>query len=187
MDLKSILHRNQVLHSYFEGRNWHENDEFTLKRELVLNRYILLPEHRYIIEDEWDVIDSRTDLGRGDLVFTDGTGCFAVVEVKWIDLDSGSRAGTTKRTSNRKKRRKVEEQAIEYANKYRAKLSDSEFVFVKSIEAFYFTNEANKPISIEQNRLINSEGYDLEKDNDYCHDDWWDDIAPNYYPGENDD
>ena len=21
----------------------------------------------------------------------------------------------------------------------------------------------------------------------YCHDDWWDDIAPTYYPGENDD
>ena len=100
------------------------------------------------IEDEWDVIDSKTNLGRGDLVFTDGTGCFAVVEVKWIDLDSESRMGTTKRTSNRQKRRKVEEQAIEYANKYQAKLSANKLIVVKSIAAFYFTNECDRPCPI---------------------------------------
>jgi hypothetical protein len=148
MEHEKILHRDKVLDSYFAGRDWDENDEYTLKRKLVLNRDRLLPQYPYVIEDEWDVIDSRTDLGRGDLVFTDGTGCFAVVEVKWIDLDSGSRTGSTKRTSNHKKRRKVEEQAIEYANNYRIKLSANELIDVKSIEAFYFTNECDKPSPI---------------------------------------
>jgi hypothetical protein len=148
MEHDRVLHRDKVLHCYFAGRDWDENDEYTLKRKLVLNRDRLLPQYPYVIEDEWDVIDSRTDLGRGDLVFTDGSGCFAVVEVKWIDLDSGSRTGTTKRTSNRKKRRKVEKQAIEYANNYRAKLSADKLIIVKSIEAFYFTNEYDKPFPI---------------------------------------
>jgi len=69
----------------------------------------LLPDYPYVIEDEWEVEPGRTDRGRGDLVFTDGAGCFAVVEVKWLDLESTGRTGTTKRTSNRKKRRAVEE------------------------------------------------------------------------------
>ena len=148
MEHEKILHRDKVLHCYFAGRDWDKNDEYVLKRKLVLNRDKLLPQYPYVIEDEWDVIDSRTNLGRGDLVFTDGTGCFAVVEVKWIDLDSGSRMGTTKRTSNRQKRRKVEEQAIQYANNYRVKLSANKLIVVKSMEAFYFTNEYDKPIMI---------------------------------------
>ncbi len=148
MKHERILHRDKVLHCYFAGRDWDENDEFILKRKLVLNRDRLLPQYSYIIEDEWDVIDSRTDFGRGDLVFTDGHGCFAVVEVKWIDLDSGLRIGTTKRASNRKKRRKVEEQAIEYAHNYRNKLSADKLIVVKSIEAFYFTNEHDQPIRV---------------------------------------
>lgn len=143
-----ILHRDKVLHSYFYGRNWDGNDEYMLKRNLVLNRNILFPQYPYVVEDEWDVIDSRTDLGRGDLVFTDGNGCFAVVEVKWIDLDGLVRGGNTRRESNRKKRRKVEEQAIEYANSYRAKLNSDKLIIVKFIEAFYFTNECNKPFHI---------------------------------------
>jgi hypothetical protein len=148
MEYERILHRDKVLHCYFAGRDWDENDEYTLKRKLVLNRNILLPQYPYVIEDEWDVIDSRTDLGRGDLVFTDGTGCFAVVEVKWIDLDGLLREGKTRRESNRQKRRKVEEQATKYADRYRAKLSADKLIVVKSIEAFYFTNEYDKPIRI---------------------------------------
>jgi hypothetical protein len=148
MKRDEILRRDKVLDSYFYGRNWDGNDEYTLKRKLVLNRNILFPEYPYVIEDEWDVIDSRTDLGRGDLVFTDGDGYFAVVEVKWIDLDGLARDGRTRRVGNRKKRRKVEEQAIEYANNYRAKLSADKLIVIKSIEAFYFTNECDTPSPI---------------------------------------
>jgi hypothetical protein len=148
MEHERILHRDKVLHCYFDGRDWDENDEYTLKRKLVLNRNRLLPQYPYVIEDEWDVIDSRTDLGRGDLVFTDGGGCFAVVEVKWIDLDGILRDAKTRRASNRGKRRNVEKQAAKYANLYRHKLSDIELVFVRHVEAFYFTNEYDKPISL---------------------------------------
>jgi hypothetical protein len=148
MEHERILHRDKVLHCYFAGRDWDENDEYTLKRKLVLNRDRLLPQYPYVIEDEWDVIDSRTDLGRGDLVFADGTGCFAIVEVKWIDLDGLLREGKTRRAGNRQKRRKVEKQAIKYADKYRHKLSADKLIFVKSIEAFYFTNEYDEPIRI---------------------------------------
>jgi hypothetical protein len=145
MKHNEILHRDHVLHSYFYGRNWDGNDEYTLKRKLVLNRNRLLPQYPYVIEDEWDFIDSRTDLGRGDLVFTDGSGCFAVVDVKWIDINGLSRDGRTRRVSNRKKRRKVEDQAIDYANRYHAKLIADQFIVVKPIEAFYFTNQCDKP------------------------------------------
>jgi len=34
---------------------------------------------------------------------------------------------------------------------------------------------------------IGSEVGDSDYDGSYCHDDWWDDIAPTYCPGENDD
>jgi hypothetical protein len=148
MEHERILHRDKVLHCYFAGRDWDENDEYTLKRKLVLNRDRLLPQYPYVIEDEWDVIDSRTDLGRGDLVFTDGIGCFAIIEVKWIDLDGLSREGKTRRESNRQKRRKVEEQAIKYAHIYRDKLSADKLIVMKSTEAFYFTNEYDTPIRI---------------------------------------
>jgi hypothetical protein len=149
MEHEIILHRDRVLSCYFSGRDWDENDEFTLKRKLVLNRIELLPQYPYVIEDEWEVIDNRNEFGRGDLVFTDSIGGFAVVEVKWIDLEPGTRTGTTKRASNRKKRRKVEEQAIEYATNYSAKLNTDKFIIVKSIEAFYFTNESDRPIGVK--------------------------------------
>ena len=146
MNKQEILHRDQVLHDYFKGRNWDNNGEYGLKRQLVINRSELLPNYPYVIEEEWEAIDNRTDLGRGDLVFTDGNGCFAIVEVKWIDLDGEGKIGTTRRTSNRKKRRKVEEQSREYARIYRKKLDDDANIVLKSIDAFYFTNESLQPI-----------------------------------------
>ncbi|WP_104545313.1 hypothetical protein [Chroococcidiopsis sp. TS-821] len=87
MDKSEIEHRNHVLRRYFSGRDWDRNNKYTLKRQLVLSSHQLLPNYPYVIEDEWEVEAGRTDKGRGDLVFTDGTGCFAVVEVKWIDFE----------------------------------------------------------------------------------------------------
>jgi hypothetical protein len=144
MELEKIENRDQIIHCYFDGRDWDKNGEFTLKRELVLNRAQLLPKYPYVIEDEWEVIDGRTDLGRGDLVFTDGNGCFAIVEVKWLDIESGANA-CNKRT---KKRRKVKEQARKYARHYQNRLMSTESNSMKSIEALYFTNDCKKPQSI---------------------------------------
>jgi hypothetical protein len=99
-----IQHRDQVLRAYFRGRGWDWNNEFLLKRKLILYSSQFLPQYPYVIDDEWEVEASRTDKGRGDLVFTNGAGSYAVVEVKWIDLEGLARDSATKRTSNRQKR-----------------------------------------------------------------------------------
>jgi hypothetical protein len=150
MNEQEIRHRDGVLHDYFYGRNWDKNGEYALKRKLVINRGRLLPNYPYVIEEEWEVTDNRTDLGRGDLVFTDGDGSFAVVEVKWIDLDGHLKNGKNRRENNRQKRRKVEEQSIEYALAYYNKLVKNNSSILKAIEAFYFTNESNKPTLIRK-------------------------------------
>jgi hypothetical protein len=144
MDKSKIEHRNYVLREYFKGRDWDGNNEYALKRQLVLRSHQLLPNYPYLIEDEWEVESGRTDKGRGDLVFTNGTGYFGVVEVKWIDLEGEGRTGSTKRTSNRKKRRVVEFQAIAYANLY-AELTLIAGDPVNGLEAFIFTNEYAQP------------------------------------------
>lgn len=144
MDQTDIEHRDQVLRSYFRGRDWDRNSEYALKRQLVLNSMKFLPGYPYVIEDEWEVESGRTDKGRGDLVFTDGEGCFAIVEVKWIDLEGIGRSGPTKRTSNRKKRRTVEQQGLDYAVDYLKILSKGTAI-VKRVEAYAFTNEQEHP------------------------------------------
>ena len=140
MNLSDIEHRDQVLRAYFAGRDWDVVGEYGLKRELVLNSLQLLPDYPFLIDDEWEYEPGQTNEGRGDLVFTDGTGRFAVVEVKYLVLnENGSTAGTkgrTRRGRNTKKRRKVEGQARDYADKLRAKLGDAQ-----SVEAYYFTND----------------------------------------------
>lgn len=152
MDKSKIEHRDQVLRAYFDGRNWDKNNEYALKRQLILSSHQLLPNYPYVIEDEWEVEPGRTDKGRGDLVFTDGNGCFAIVEVKWIDLEGVGRTGSTKRTSNRQKRRTVEKQARKYVNIYAELVGKLDTV--KHVEAFVFTNECVQPCSL---RIISFE------------------------------
>ena len=134
-----IHHRNQVLRAYFKGRDWDKNNEYSLKRFLVENSLELLPKYPYLFDDEWEVESSRAEQGRGDLIFTDGSGNYAVVEVKWIDLKgpTDQRSSSTRRTSNRKKRRVVEEQAKNYSHNLASLLGD----FV-SIEGYSYTNES---------------------------------------------
>jgi len=129
-----------VVRAFFEGKDWDRNDEFLLKRLVVLNSRDWLPDHPFLVEDEWDVVPGRTDEGRGDLVFTDGDREYAVVEVKFIDLDGDGKRGSTKRGSNRKKRRAVEEQAMTYAKKLYDRLGPT-----ARIEAYSYTNERNGP------------------------------------------
>lgn len=142
MNQREIEHRDRVLRTYFDGRTWDANSEYTLKRQLIRNSHQLLPEHPYVIEEEWEVEPGRTDQGRGDLVFTDGDNCFAIVEVKWIDLSGLGRKRSTRKVDNRKKRRKVEEQAVNYARLY---ASSANLTPDKKVEAFVFTNEFDRP------------------------------------------
>ena len=145
MKRSEIERRNRLLRNYFDGRDWDAVGEYGLKRELVLNSSQLLPNYSFVIDDEWEVEPGRSDQGRGDLVFTDGQGNFAVVEVKYLDLPSkdspiSNRSGKKRRESNREKRRQVEAQAPKYAKRLREKLGITE-----SVAAYYFTNEYKKP------------------------------------------
>lgn len=139
MNIGEIKYRDQVIRSYINNRNWDKNNEFLLKRKLILNSLQLLPKYPFVVEDEWEVEFGRSDSGLGDLIFTDGNGNFAVVEIKYIDkLNSGDTV-SNRRT---KKRQKVREQSIKYTDIY------SKNNFVKSIKAFIFTNDNSQPIEI---------------------------------------
>ncbi|EKU96948.1 hypothetical protein Lepto7375DRAFT_0878 [Leptolyngbya sp. PCC 7375] len=145
MNQSDIEHRDQVLRAYFAGRDWDVVGEYGLKRKLVLNSSQLLPNYPFLIDDEWECEPGQTNEGRGDFVFTDGKGRFAVVEVKYLVLnENGSaagRKGSTRRNGNTKKRRKVEGQASDYAEKLRAKLGNAQ-----SVEAYYFTSDDEKEL-----------------------------------------
>jgi hypothetical protein len=142
MNKTEIKHRDNVLRAYFQGRDWDKNNEYYLKQKFVTNSVIFMPGYPYLIDDEWEVEPSRAEKGKGDLLFTDGAGRFAIVEVKWIDLEgpNGSRTGSTRRGSNRKKRRQVEEQAVKYAQSL-GRLLDS---FIE-IEGYSYTNADPTP------------------------------------------
>ena len=112
VELIEAKRRDGVLRAYFVGKDWDENDEFRLKRDLVLRSTHLIPDYPYVVEDEWEVVAGATNHGRGDLVFADGRGGLAVVEVKFIDL---GRSGHTVRVKRTKSRGLVREQAISYA------------------------------------------------------------------------
>lgn len=69
MDRLELQRRNRVLRDYFEGRDWDENNEYALKRHLVLNSDRLLPAYPLLVDDEWEVEPNRDQAGRGDLLF----------------------------------------------------------------------------------------------------------------------
>ncbi|WOD37236.1 hypothetical protein [Nodosilinea sp. E11] len=142
MNQIEVKHRDSVLRAYFKGRDWDRNNERYLKQKFVTNSASFIPDYSYLIDDEWEVEPSRAEQGKGDLLFTDGAGRFAVVEVKWIDLEgpNGSRTGSTRRVSNRKKRRQVEEQAVRYAQAL-GRLLDS----FSEIEGYSYTNVETTP------------------------------------------
>ena len=150
MNQAIVIHRDRVLRDYFQGKNWDKNNEFELKRKLVLNSSRLLPHLPYLVDDEWEVEASRAEQGRGDLVFTDGVGHYAVVEVKWIDSEETDRQSRTRRESNRRKRKEVKEQALKYAAIFLDVWDDTELV-----QAFTFTNAAEQPELIKTLKKIN--------------------------------
>ena len=143
MDKYQIEYRNQVLRTYFRDRNWDKNDEYLLKQQFVKHSIILLPEYPYLIEDEWEVKDGQSDKGKGDLVFASEHSHFAVVEIKYIDLESTGHTSSTRRTA---KRQAVKKQAINYAATYAMR-------HLENVEAFAFTNENERPCSLGVQRF----------------------------------
>ena len=137
MNKSEMERRDQVLRAYFQGRDWDENNEYALTRHLVLNSYELLPGYPFIIDDQWEAEPNRNQEGEGDLLFADGEGRFAVVEVKWIDRTSSGDTASTRRT---KKWKKVKDQAANYACSLAQRLK----TFVQ-IEGYWFTNEYERP------------------------------------------
>ena len=138
MDKYQVDHRDRVLRAYFSGRDWDKNDEYLLKQHFILHSAQLLPKYLYLVEDEWEVEPGQANEGKGDLVFADKNGYFAVVEFKYIDLN---RTGSTIRATRNEKRKTVKKQAVKYARFY-ANLYHSK------VEAFYFTSEDNLPVSL---------------------------------------
>lgn len=137
MSKAEMQRRDQVLRAYFQGRDWDENNEYALKRYLVLNSHKLLPDYPLLIDDEWEVEPNRNQEGQGDLLFADGAGRYAVVEVKWLNLAT---SGRTTRGSRTKKRQKVKDQAADYSYALARRLE----TFIQ-IEGYWFTNEFQKP------------------------------------------
>ena len=133
IDRAKIEHRDRVLRAYFEGRNWDGNQEFALTQEVVMRRQELLPDYPFVFDYEWEVEPNRSDNGKGDLIFTDAAGRFAVVEVKWIDTFN---TGPTSRKKRNADRNKVRSQAADYRTFLAAKLQIS-----GQVEGYYYTNE----------------------------------------------
>ena len=130
--------RDRILRAFFEGKDWDHNDEFLLKRRFVSESSKLLPGFPFVVDDEWEFEPGHTNEGRGDLIFTDGEGRFAVVELKYMD---NNRSGPTARKKRTKDRGKVVEQAQDYALKlWRLHQHDT------VVEAYSYTNENEMPV-----------------------------------------
>lgn len=98
MNEDDARHRDQVLRAYFAGRNWDNDPFFGLQREVVLRSAELLEQWPFVVDHLWRLEPGRP--GYGHLVFADGRGAFATVEV----LPDGAGA-----------MRAVKEQAVRHA------------------------------------------------------------------------
>jgi len=86
--------------------------EEQLKCDVVLRTPSLLAPFPFLVSNEWEPIPGWPQGGKGDLVFTDGGGRYAVVEVKWM---APLYSGPSQKKRRNKKRGKVKRQAQIYA------------------------------------------------------------------------
>jgi len=92
-EIEDIKHRHNTLKNYLENRNWDKSPtgnliEFDLIRDVAKTlheRKPFLKNFIYIYDYEWEVIPGRTDMNKGDLVFTDGSDNYLIVECKLKD------------------------------------------------------------------------------------------------------
>jgi len=107
------------------------SDERELQLKLV-DSQLILENFPYLVLYEWEVVPDRSEFGKGDLVFTNGCGVYAVVETKYINCAHG-------RTS-RKQRNHHRKKVFEQANKYRRYVPNF-FDDVMMVYAATYTNE----------------------------------------------
>lgn len=135
MDYAEAQRRDRVLRCWFEGRDWSKSPEYQLARSLVMEPPEILQEFAFVVDYEWEVVEGFSQLGRGDLVFTDGLASYAVVEVKYVEGGRWGGSGRNRRNHMREKRRKVEEQAWTYAHAWLRQHPDA-----RSVSLFLLTN-----------------------------------------------
>ena len=133
--MAKIEDRDRVIRAYLLGRTWDANPEFGLVRALATSVHPDLATYPYLYNYEWEVQPGFSNAGCGDLVLTDGSGNFAVVEAKFIDV---GRTGPTVRVKRTKSRSQVRDQALTYADALRRILG----VEAISVRAFSLTNES---------------------------------------------
>lgn len=86
--------RDQILRPYIAGRDFDLDPEHELRRHLVVHSHALLSAWPLLVGLEWRAPNGSP----GDLVFGDGAGRFAVVEVKHLgDRDRTKRRGDVER------------------------------------------------------------------------------------------
>ena len=85
---KELIHRDNTIRNYIINRTWDKNPEFLIVQDVIRNLGEKIPQFRnykYAYDYEWEVVQGRTNEGKGDLVFTDGLGKFLIVECKKKD------------------------------------------------------------------------------------------------------
>jgi len=112
-------------------KRYPNDEEKVLQLHLVDSQ--LLENFPYLVLWEWDVVPDRSDLGKGDLVFTNGCGVYAVIETKYINRNARGKTGRSRRTNNRKV-------VIKQANKYRSYVPNF-FDDVMMVYGATYTNE----------------------------------------------
>src|SRR5262249_23868198 len=95
---KDILGRDKTYRAFFAGVQWNKGPEFNLIRNLVLKYPKELFFYPFICEWEGEVYPGRSDLGKGDIILTDGEERYLIVEAKILSKSSGR----TQRNKRRK-------------------------------------------------------------------------------------
>ena len=114
--------------------------EFHLVQHFVANSKELLPAFPFLVLREWEVVPGASQSGVGDLVFTDGDGRYAVVEVKFLNPGSGH----TARESRRRGRQTVWWQAEHYGEKLFRRVPAA----LEVVCYAYTTDRVNEPLEV---------------------------------------
>ncbi len=133
MDREEAARRDEEVRQSIVRRTWDSSPEFGLIQRLVRDRHPLLEGFPFLVDHEWEVARGRSQDGRGDLLFTNGEGGYAVVEAKWLDFESTGKTAKRRRT---KHRGKVFEQAFHYAEQCWMTFDDAQ-----TVDAMTLTNE----------------------------------------------
>lgn len=141
LNLDEIIQRdNRIRNKYREDIVFDNiRSEKELKIYLIVNSLEVFPDYTYVVDDEWFVIEGESHYGVGDLIFTDGQGHFAVVELKYLTLSSGP----TARKSRNKGKNKVQEQVRIYMYEYKKKYPE-----ITELKGYYYTNQQKNPIKV---------------------------------------